>query len=102
MVEERKARLSAHIDGFDLHAALRVVADHAAGREQLEKLLRYCAPATRHGAHTDWLHLAAARARNLQSLGGSGAARSARIHVQSAWYAHSDAARPARETPRAR
>jgi hypothetical protein len=40
---ERKVRLSAHIDGFDLHAGLRVVADHPAGREQLERLLRYCA-----------------------------------------------------------
>jgi hypothetical protein len=40
---ERKVRLSAHIGGSDLHAALRVAANHPAGRHQLEKLLRYCA-----------------------------------------------------------
>jgi Putative transposase len=36
-------RISAHVDGFDLHAGLRVVADDPRGREQLEKVLRYCA-----------------------------------------------------------
>jgi Putative transposase/Transposase zinc-binding domain len=40
---EHKGRLSAHVDGFDLHAGLRVVADNPGGREQLEKVLRYCA-----------------------------------------------------------
>jgi hypothetical protein len=41
--ERKGRRLSAQIDGFDLHAGLRVAADHHTGREQLEKLLRYCA-----------------------------------------------------------
>ncbi|MEY4577325.1 MAG: hypothetical protein RL701_2028 [Pseudomonadota bacterium] len=40
---EAKGRLSAFSEGFDLHAGLRVVADHPEGRDQLEKLLRYCA-----------------------------------------------------------
>ena len=40
---ESKGRLQAHLDGFDLHAALTVAAQHPDGRKPLEKLLRYCA-----------------------------------------------------------
>ena len=40
---ERRGRQQAHLDGFDLHAALRVAAQHPEGRAPLEKLLKYCA-----------------------------------------------------------
>ena len=40
---QSKGRLSAHIEGFDLHAALRVASNQQSGRAPLEKLLRYCA-----------------------------------------------------------
>jgi Putative transposase len=40
---ERRGRQQAHLEGFDLHAALRVAAQHPEGRAPLEKLLKYCA-----------------------------------------------------------
>jgi hypothetical protein len=40
---ERRGRQQAHLEGFDLHAALRVAAQHPEGRAPLEKLLQYCA-----------------------------------------------------------
>jgi hypothetical protein len=35
--------LQAHDEGFDLHAGVRIAAQHPEGRHPLEKLLRYCA-----------------------------------------------------------
>ena len=35
--------LQAHDEGFDLHAGLRIAAQHARNRDPLERLLRYCA-----------------------------------------------------------
>jgi len=35
--------LRAHDEGFDLHAGLRVAAQHATARDALERLMRYCA-----------------------------------------------------------
>jgi hypothetical protein len=40
---ESRAPQHAHLDGFDLHAALTVPAQRHDAREPLEKLLRYCA-----------------------------------------------------------
>jgi hypothetical protein len=40
---EHRRPLQAHLDGFDLHAAVHLAAQHAHGRAPLEKLLRYCA-----------------------------------------------------------
>ncbi|HKU42483.1 MAG TPA: transposase [Polyangiales bacterium] len=40
---ERRGRLQAHVDGFDLHAALRVSAQHPRGRAPLENVVKYCA-----------------------------------------------------------
>jgi hypothetical protein len=52
---ERRGRLQAHIDGFDLHAALRVAAQHPEGRAPLEKLLKYCArPPIAHDRLSEW------------------------------------------------
>jgi len=40
---EHRVRPQAHLEGFDLHAALRVTGQHPEGRAPLEKLLKYCA-----------------------------------------------------------
>jgi hypothetical protein len=42
-LRKRRAPLQAHLDGFDLHAALTVAAHKQSRRPVLEKLLRYCA-----------------------------------------------------------